>query len=155
MILVREAQAADAEVMVRFNAAMAFETETLRLDEDCLRRGVLAVLADHAKGRYFLAEAESRIVGQTLVTYEWSDWRHGFWWWIQSVYVVPDYRRRGVFSALYRHVQSAAETQGALGLRLYVEEQNLPAQETYLNLGMRASHYRMFEIPFDSEPRLP
>jgi ribosomal protein S18 acetylase RimI-like enzyme len=111
-----------------------------------LTAGVEAGLADPGKACYFVAEDGGTVVGQLMVTYEWSDWRNGWIWWVQSVYVRPDYRRRGVFRALYRHVhQAAVAERGVVGLRLYVEQDNHRAQEVYRRLGMERTRYFVLE----------
>jgi GNAT superfamily N-acetyltransferase len=153
MPLVRAATHADLEVLVEGNAAMAEETETLRLDRATLRHGVLAVLDQRAPGRYWVAEHDGRVVGQLLVTYEWSDWRNRRVWWIQSVHVTPEARRLGVFRALYASVREEALAEGAGGLRLYVDTSNTRAQATYASLGMNGNHYRVFEDMFDEPPK--
>jgi GNAT superfamily N-acetyltransferase len=148
-ITIRQAHTEDAEIIARFNEAIAWESEGVRLDGPRLRRGVAAVLRDAARGVYYLAERGGEVVGQTLVTYEWSDWRNGVFWWIQSVYVRGDCRRKGVFSLLHRHVESIARaTPEVCGLRLYVERDNLRAQKTYLALGMNSPGYQVMEIDF-------
>jgi ribosomal protein S18 acetylase RimI-like enzyme len=145
-ISVREAVPADAATIAAFNAAMARETEDKSLDPGLVGPGVAALLEDASKGRYWVAESNGEVVGQLMVTYEWSDWRNGNIWWIQSVYVHPDWRRRGVFSTLYRHVESiVAADPAAIGLRLYVEQQNTRAQQTYRALGMIAPGYVVME----------
>src|SRR5690348_1018596 len=127
----------DATQVTEFNRLMALETEGKALDRDLLARGVAAGLADPAKALYFLAEDDGEVLGQMMITTEWSDWRNGWIWWIQSVYVRADARRRGVFRALYEHVHGAAtQDPHVIGLRLYVEQENLPAQQTYARLGM-------------------
>jgi ribosomal protein S18 acetylase RimI-like enzyme len=145
---VRDAVPDDREFLASGNEAMALETEHKRLDPDRVRRGVAAVFEQPAHGRYFIAEDETgRRVGQLMVTYEWSDWRDGQFWWIQSVYVLPQARRHGVFSALYRHLeQLAGGTPGVIGLRLYVEADNVAAQRTYLRSGMADAGYRVMEV---------
>ncbi len=143
---VRPAIAADCEAIAGFNLAMAAETEGRTLEPATVRAGVAAVLAEPAHGRYFVAEAGSP-VGGLLVTYEWSDWRNGLFWWIQSVYVEPHWRRRGVFSGLFAHVREQARAADAAGLRLYVERGNHDAQRTYTRLGMQATSYLVFETP--------
>jgi ribosomal protein S18 acetylase RimI-like enzyme len=143
---VRAAALADAETVVDFNALLASETEGKTLDRTLLAPGVRAGLADPHKGRYFVALDQGRIVGQMAITYEWSDWRNGWFWWIQSVYVRPEYRRRGVFRALFEYVQSAAKNDSeVIGLRLYVERDNLAAQKTYRTLGMDDTGYFVLE----------
>jgi len=148
-IIIRAATAADVATIARFNAAMAWETEGLTLDGERVRRGVEAVLADPSKGFYWVAELDGRPAGQMLVTPEWSDWRNGAFWWIQSVYVEPPCRGRGVFRALYEHAERRARSEpGVCGLRLYVEQHNERAQQVYLRLGMKPTPYRIFEVDF-------
>jgi ribosomal protein S18 acetylase RimI-like enzyme len=144
-LLIRNARPDDAAVLVAFNAAMAKETENLVLEPAVLGPGIDAVLADPAKGRYFVAEAEGRIVGQLMVTYEWSDWRNGNIWWLQSVYVEPGFRRCGIFKALYRHAGKLARQEKAVAIRLYVYHTNAAAQETYQRLGMHDARYIVME----------
>lgn len=145
---IRDAVPADSAVIARFNSMMAEETEGRPLDADVIDAGVTNLLNDPGKGRYWVATAGGEIIGQIMVTYEWSDWRNGSLWWIQSVYVHTDYRRSGVFSALYRHVESLARENGARGLRLYVEHENERAQKTYLALGMVNPKYQVMEAIF-------
>jgi GNAT superfamily N-acetyltransferase len=134
---------------VAWNAAMAIETENKTLDPAVLGAGVQAVLDEPERGFYLIAEREGEAVGSLLVTYEWSDWRNGDFFWIQSVYVSPDARRTGVFRALYAAVEQRARDAGAVGLRLYVEHENSRAQQTYEGLGMQRCHYHMYEIELD------
>jgi GNAT superfamily N-acetyltransferase len=145
---IRNATPADGEIIARYNSLMAEETEGRPLDPAIIGPGVLALLQDASKGRYWVAEYDGEIVGQIMVTYEWSDWRNGIIWWIQSVYVHPDHRRNGVFSALYRYVESLARTEGACGLRLYVEYGNELAHKTYKALGMINPNYQVMENIF-------
>ena len=146
---IRKAQVSDAAVIADFNRRLAEETESRRLDLPRVRRGVRALLNDSAKGLYFLAEEKGVVAGQLSITTEWSDWRNGNFWWIQSVYVAPEFRRRGVFRALYEHVHRLAKSRrDVCGLRLYVADDNARAQRTYAQLGMQASHYKFFEIDF-------
>jgi ribosomal protein S18 acetylase RimI-like enzyme len=143
---IRLAGAADAEALIEFNAAMAFETEGKELLPEVIGAGVRALLKQPASGFYLLAESDSRVVGSLLVTKEWSDWRNGDFWWIQSVYVHPDFRRQGVYKRLYRHVQElAAQDPQVCGFRLYVERENARAQATYRTLGMKETRYLVFE----------
>ena len=147
-VQVRPAAAPDVAVIARFNVAMADETEGLALDPATVERGVTRVLRDPAKGHYFVAHPHgesAEVVGCLLVTSEWSDWRDGDLWWIQSVYVAPPWRRRGVFRALHARVRAAATEAGAAGLRLYVEHENQAAQATYARLGMRRTGYVVME----------
>ncbi len=148
-LLIRPARPADAEIIADYNAAIARETEQIELDRQRLMCGVGAVLSDPSKGFYTLAEADGRVVGQILITYEWSDWRNGVFWWIQSVYVHADYRRRGVFQQLYRHIAEQARHAGTVcGLRLYVEKENQRAQATYRRMGMVEAPYHVYELDF-------
>lgn len=146
-VLVRAAASADADLIVEFNLAMARETEHRELDHDVVARGVRRVLADATLGLYFIAERGGQRVGQLMLTREFSDWRDGLFWWIQSVYVRPDARRVGVYAALHRHVEHAARTAGDVcGLRLYVERDNAVAHRTYARLGMSPTSYALFEV---------
>jgi GNAT superfamily N-acetyltransferase len=148
-ITIREAGPEDAEFLVRGNAAMALETEGLSLDLGRLREGVHALFEDPARGRYFIAERGGTRAGQLMITYEWSDWRNGVFWWIQSVWVAPEHRGKGVFRALHRHVRALAQQDpDVCGLRLYVEESNERARRTYAQCGMRQTPYLMFEEDF-------
>lgn len=143
---VRSATSADAPIIAEYNRLLALETEDKVLDPSVLAAGVAALLADVRKGRYFVAEEAGAVLGQTAVTYEWSDWRNGWVWWLQSVYVRKDARRRGIFEALYRHVEGAARAEGnVIGLRLYVERHNGAAQECYRRLGMTESPFLLLE----------
>jgi len=145
-ITVRQARSSDLDRVVAFNRAMAFETEKKTLDDDVLTAGVRQALADPARSLYFVAEIDGEVVGQTMFTTEWSDWRNGFYWWIQSVYVEPAHRRRGVFRALYEHVRMLARQRpDVCGIRLYVHGHNGRAIETYQQLGMTVSAYRLCE----------
>jgi len=151
-VSIRDATSADAAIIADFNASLAFESEDMRLDPELVGPGVKALLSDPSKGRYWMAEAAGKIVGQIMVTYEWSDWRNGMIWWIQSVYVHGDHRRSGVFSALYRHVESLARQDSQVcGIRLYVEHENARAQRTYESLGMNMTDYRVMQSMFTGD----
>ncbi len=146
-IEIRPAVPADGEWIVEYNLRLAEETESKRLDREILRKGVEALLHDPAKGRYFVAVHEGQVIGQLMHTREWSDWRNGDIWWLQSVYVAAPYRRKGVFRRLYQHLANEARaTPGVVGLRLYVESENAAAQETYRCLGMSLPGYFVMEI---------
>lgn len=146
---VRPATASDIPFLVDCNAAMALETERKTLDRHVLTSGTQAVFADTARGFYRIAERDGEALGCLLVTHEWSDWRNGNWWWIQSVYVIPSARRSGVFRALYANIETLARaSDGVVGLRLYVEKENNAAQSTYAALGMCDSGYRLLERSF-------
>jgi GNAT superfamily N-acetyltransferase len=143
---VRAAAAADADLLATWAEAMAWETERKQLNPSTVRRGVALGIADPARARYFIAEVDGKPAGTLMLTTEWSDWRAGWWWWIQSVYVPPAHRRLGVLRALYAHVHALATgTREVCGLRLYVERDNADAQRTYLALGMDDAGYRVFE----------
>jgi ribosomal protein S18 acetylase RimI-like enzyme len=145
-VQVRRAQAGDADTIAAYNAAMAFETEGRRLLPQVLGAGVRRLIAEPALGFYLVAQAAGEVVGCLMVTTEWSDWRNGRFWWIQSVYVPPAWRRRGVFRALYAEVGAlAAREPDVCGLRLYVERHNTAAQATYLSLGMQRTDYDLYE----------
>jgi len=148
---VRAATPADLEALVSGNIALADESEHIRLDAETLREGIRALLESRAPGRYWVAELDGRVAGQLLVTFEWSDWRNRMVWWIQSVYVVPDARGRGVLRALYDVARREALAAGAGGLRLYVDTTNTRAMAVYTALGMNGDHYRVFEDMF-AEP---
>ena len=144
---IRRGAQADRDLIAANNRAMALETEGKRLDALASAAGVDGLFADPARGFYLLAERAGQCVGQLMVTREWSDWRNADFWWIQSVYVEPAERRKGVFSALYRHLEAEARADPAVcGLRLYTEHGNENAQRTYEALGMRKAHYLMYEI---------
>ena len=136
----------DAVSLVKFNQLMAWETEQKKLDGDILLKGVSALIADENKGFYLVAEQNSQVVGSLMVTTEWSDWRNGVFWWVQSVYILPDSRRQGIYAQLYTQVKALGELQkNVCGFRLYVEKENIIAQKTYASLGMEESHYLMYE----------
>lgn len=142
---VRRAEGRDHRSLVEGNVAMARETEDLELERSVVEMGVQAALQDESKGRYYVVEVDGRVVGQLCITWEWSDWRNGWVWWIQSVYVWPEVRRRGVYRGLYDHVKEVAVREGAAGIRLYVDLRNEAAQKVYGRLGMDGDHYRLFE----------
>lgn len=152
MLALRNATLEDAPTLVAFNAAMAWESEGLVLDTDRLNAGVRRVLTDEVGAFYRLAEREGRVVGQLMVTAEWSDWRDAWVWWIQSVYVLPQARRGGVYRALHQSVVEEARARGVAGVRLYVDVRNRGAMSTYRSLGMDGDHYRVFEQMFSAGP---
>jgi ribosomal protein S18 acetylase RimI-like enzyme len=150
---VRRGTASDADRIAEFNTAMALETEDLRLRPERISAGVRHLLARSELGFYLVAERDGTVVASLLVTTEWSDWRNGLFWWIQSVYVHPDHRQRGAYKALYAKVKSlAADSPGICGFRLYVEQDNRRAQQTYRRLGMNETHYRIYEELRDLPP---
>ena len=148
-LTIRPAEARDIDTLVCFNAALAQETEGITLEPERLRKGVRALLDDAGKGFYLVAEEGGEVVGQIMVTFEWSDWRNGVFYWIQSVYVRPDRRRQGMFRALYGRVEALAQERPEVcGLRLYVMRDNVRAQQTYRTLGMSATPFEMLEVDF-------
>jgi ribosomal protein S18 acetylase RimI-like enzyme len=149
--VIRPALPADIDLLVHFNHAMAQESEDKPLDLARLKAGLAALFEHPDDGYYIVAEAANgERVGALMVTFEWSDWRNGRFWWIQSVYVVPEYRRLGVYRALHDHVRAAAHRDSqCCGLRLYVERENTGAQATYRAMGMVETHYRLYEEEFD------
>jgi GNAT superfamily N-acetyltransferase len=150
-LIIREAVLQDADSIVEFNRRLAQETEGKVLDLALLVPGVFAALRDRERGRYFVAESDGQVVAQLMLTREWSDWRNGWFWWIQSVYVREDWRHQGVFRSLYRHVEAAARHDPeVIGLRLYVEKENHAARRTYARLGLEQTGYLLLErYPLD------
>ncbi len=148
-MIIRKALRTDAQTIAEFNAAMALETEHLALDTSRLLLGVEGLFDNPDKGFYLVAEHNNIIVGQMMITYEWSDWRNGIFWWIQSVYVQPEYRAQKIYRTLYEHsVALAKEQQNVCGLRLYVEKENERAHHVYEKLGMSLTNYDMYEVDF-------
>lgn len=144
--VVRDANVADAPRIGEFQLAMATETEGIELDRETCTRGIGAVFADPHLGRYFVAVQDGVVVGSLMITYEWSDWRNGVVWWIQSVYVLTEARGTGVYRRMYEAIQRIVrETAAICGVRLYVDTRNVSAQEVYARLGMDGGHYRVFE----------
>ena len=145
-IVVRFARQDDAETIVRFNSAMARETESKELIASVITEGVNALLAKPELGFYLIAEQNGTVAGSLMVTTEWSDWRNGSFWWIQSVYVLPANRKQGVYRRLYEFVKSeAGRNKSVCGFRLYVEKDNMTAQKAYASLGMKETEYKLFE----------
>lgn len=145
MITIRQAILEDAATIIDFQIKMAWETEKMSLVPSTVTKGVNAVFSDSSKGRYYVAESDGSVIASLLITYEWSDWRNSGVWWFQSVYVVPHFRRQGIFSKMYNHIRKLAEEQGIAGLRLYVESGNNRAMKTYEALGMSSEHYSFYE----------
>lgn len=135
----------NAEEIARFQVDMALESENLALDYDRVKRGVTAVLDDANKGRYIVAKINDRMVGCLMLTQEWSDWNCGWYWWIQSVYVVPELRAQGIYKTMYNKVLELAQTENVAQIRLYVDKTNFTAQQVYHRLGMNECHYYMYE----------
>src|SRR6476660_9649832 len=143
---IRLAKTTDSDALVTFNQAMAFETEGKTLAPDKITPGVSTVFDDDKKGFYVVAEHDDRILGGLMVTYEWSDWRNAWFWWIQSVYILPEYRGQKLYSRMYDFIkQRAAASGNVCGFRLYVENDNFNAQKVYDAVGMHGSHYLMYE----------
>lgn len=143
---IRKAIKEDIDALIGFNEAMALETEDKRLPTATLRKGVEAVFDDPQKGFYLVAEDEGRVIGGLMVTYEWSDWRNAWFWWVQSVYVNSDYRGKRIYSQLYDFVKKEAASAGNVcGFRLYVEKENAHAQRVYEKVGMEETYYLMYE----------
>jgi len=148
-IRVRPAEAEDDRHIAAFQQAMAEETEGRPLDAEVLERGVRAVFDDPGKALYWIAEADGEVAGSLMVTPEWSDWRNGTFWWIQSVYVRPEFRRRGVYRALHARIRADAKaTEGVCGVRLYVDADNKVARAVYEALGMARTEYLLYEEDF-------
>jgi ribosomal protein S18 acetylase RimI-like enzyme len=145
MITIRKATLTDAASIAEFQKKMAWETESLKLDLAILTKGVNAVFSDPSKGQYYVADSDGKTVASLLITYEWSDWRNSNVWWIQSVYVISEFRRKGIFRAMYSCIKNEAEKEGIPGLRLYVELNNIRAQKTYRSIGMNSDHYLLYE----------
>jgi len=146
---IRNATRDDVVFLRDCNIAMAYESEQKQLAPEVLTRGIVAVFDHPERGFYIVAERAGERVGSLLITHEWSDWRNGGWWWIQSVYVMPDARRSGVFRSMYREIDTRARnTTGVIGLRLYVEKENTRAQATYAALGMEPAYYSLYQTSF-------
>jgi GNAT superfamily N-acetyltransferase len=145
MITIRKAKPEDALVIIDFQQKMAWETEQLTLVPETINSGVNAVFINATRGQYWVAEDKGTVVASLLITFEWSDWRNTNVWWFQSVYVLPAFRRTGIFRSMYMHIKNEADKQGVAGLRLYVETNNSRAKKTYEALGMKSEHYTMYE----------
>ncbi|MGD0754985.1 MAG: GNAT family N-acetyltransferase [Bacteroidales bacterium] len=145
MIIIRKATCEDTSAIIDFQQKMAWETEQMTLVPEIVHNGVNAVFNDPTHGQYWVAEGKGNIVASLLITYEWSDWRNTTVWWFQSVYVLPEFRRTGIFRSMYLHIKNEAYNGGIAGLRLYVETNNSKAQHTYEALGMKSHHYKMYE----------
>ncbi len=153
---IRRARLTDLQTIVEFNALLASESEGVKLDLDRLRAGVATVLQDATRGFYLLAETDAgEPAGQLGLTFEWSDWRNGVFWWLQSVYVRPEYRRKGVLRALYDRILEMSTDHGVCGIRLYVERENRAAQDAYRRLGLEQTVFHMYENDFVIDRRTP
>jgi ribosomal protein S18 acetylase RimI-like enzyme len=150
-LLVRLAEERDIGTLAKFNVALAWETERKKLEMPVVTRGLQTLLNNPQHGFYTVAELGGRVVGCIMITYEWSDWRCGQFWWIQSVYVDPEFRRQGVFRKLYEYLkEKASDEPNVCGFRLYVEHSNLAGQSTYAGLGMEEVSYKFFEDSFEN-----
>ena len=149
--MIRIGEKKDADTLAKYNIAMAWETEKKKLSPPLVARGVQALLENPRYGFYVVAEINHEVVGSLMVTYEWSDWRDASFWWIQSVYVKPEFRKQGIFRRLYEFVKNKASREtGVCGLRLYVEQDNVAAQKTYKSIGMSRIPYKLYEESFES-----
>ena len=142
---VRKAVLEDLQAISEFQIKMAWETEKLALSPETVTNGVKVVFDNPARGQYWVATDNDKTIASLFITHEWSDWRNMDVWWLQSVYVIPEFRRRGVFRKMYGHIKAEAEKQNAAGLRLYVETNNAVAKKTYEAIGMKSEHYRLYE----------
>ncbi|MBM3813651.1 MAG: GNAT family N-acetyltransferase [Acidimicrobiia bacterium] len=148
-LTIRSAMAGDEATIAAYNVAMALETEAMQLEAGRTRQGVLTLLREPDRGFYLVAEADGKLIGQLMITYEWSDWRNGNFWWIQSVYVEPGHRGKGVYQRLHERVVEMAQQQdGVCGIRLYVEQHNGRAQRVYEKMGMTKTAYLVYETDF-------
>ena len=146
MVTIRPAKRSDIPVLVDFQSRLALETENVMLDKYVVELGMEAMFDDPTKGQYFIAEYKGEIAGCHSITYEWSDWRNGMVWWLQSVYVAENYRKFGIFRQMFDNLQRIiAADPGIRGLRLYVDKTNLRAQAVYRSMGMNGEHYSVFE----------
>ncbi len=144
--MIREANANDISSIIDFQLKMALETENLNLNKKVLTEGVHKIFKDPSKGKYFVAEINEKVIGSTMITYEWSDWRNGTVIWLQSVYILPEYRGQKIFSWIYKHIKQIAEQDTSIaGIRLYVDKTNQHAQSVYQTLGMNGDHYATYE----------
>ncbi|MDX1929098.1 MAG: GNAT family N-acetyltransferase [Pirellulaceae bacterium] len=149
MIKIRQAVSSDVETIAHFNILLCRETEARELDPVTVTNGVGRFVAESKRGRYFVAEIDGEVVGQAAHTFEWSDWRNGEIWWIQSVYVHPDFRSKGVFRTLFMHIKELGEADvDCCGIRLYMERENDTARESYRRLGFSETGYVVFERLF-------
>ena len=144
-IIITKGLIEDIENIAQFQVDMAMESEGTQLDKDTVTKGVSAAMADENKGLYYIARVDGKAVGSLMLTREWSDWNNGWYWWIQSVYVAPDYRRQGVYKSIYNAVCMDVKQQNVPQVRLYVDKTNTRGQEVYSSLGMQESHYLIYE----------
>lgn len=143
--VVSRGEVCDIDSIVQFQADMAMESEGCVLNKEKVTKGVTAAMLDDSKGIYWVAKTDERTIGSLMITREWSDWNNEWYWWIQSVYVTPEYRKQGVYKAMYQKVKDAAKENNVSQIRLYADRTNHSAQKAYQSLGMHESHYLMFE----------
>lgn len=144
-VLITKGTKEDIEVIAQFQVDMAMESEGTQLNKEIVTQGVSAAMDDENKGCYYVAKVEDKTVGSLMLTREWSDWNNGWYWWIQSVYVSPDYRRQGIYKSLYHAVCTDAQQHNVAQVRLYVDKTNIRGQKVYQSLGMQESHYLIYE----------
>lgn len=144
-VIITKGQIEDIEAIAQFQVDMAMESEGALLNKDTVTKGVSAAMNDENKGSYYVARVEGNVVGSLMLTREWSDWNNGWYWWIQSVYVMPDYRRQGIYRSMYNAVCADAKQQNVAQVRLYVDKTNALGQKVYDSLGMEESHYLIYE----------
>jgi ribosomal protein S18 acetylase RimI-like enzyme len=145
-MLTRKAKSEELNSILDFQLALARETENIELEHSTVKKGITAVFKDPVRGSYFVAIEKGKVIGSLLTTYEWSDWRNGMILWIQSVYVIPKFRRKGVYSSLYLHIKKMVQKDTKLkGIRLYTDKSNIVASKAYEKLGMNSDHYITFE----------
>ncbi len=143
--IIAKGQIEDIDIIAQFQVDMAMESEGTLLDIDTVTKGVAAAMADESKGCYYVAKVDGKTVGSLMLTREWSDWNNGWYWWIQSVYVAPEYRRQGIYKSIYHTVCADAKQQNVAQVRLYVDKTNTRGQKVYASLGMHESHYLIYE----------
>ena len=144
-VIITKGQIEDIEVIAGFQVNMAMESEGILLDKNTVTKGVSAAMNDDNKGSYYVARVDGKAVGCLMLTREWSDWNNGWYWWIQSVYVAPEYRRQGIYKSMYHAVCADAKNQNVTQVRLYVDNTNSCGQKVYSSLGMQESHYLIYE----------
>lgn len=144
-VIITKGQKEDIEIIAQFQVDMAMESEGTQLNKDTVTKGVSAAMNDENKGSYYVARADGKAVGSLMLTREWSDWNNGWYWWIQSVYVAPEYRRQGIYKSMYNAVCADAKQQNVAQVRLYVDKTNIRGQKVYSSLGMHESHYIIYE----------
>lgn len=144
-VIITKGQKEDIEIIAQFQVDMAMESEGAQLDKDTVVKGVSAAMNDENKGSYYVARVDGKAVGSLMLTREWSDWNNGWYWWIQSVYVAPEYRRQGIYKSMYNAVCADAKQQEVAQVRLYVDKTNTRGQKVYASLGMQESHYLIYE----------